>query len=142
MKSSLVLFLSLSLAACGVHSVADSADDLKAWQGTWTLAASTYNGRTIKADLQWIVEGDHYKIRYNQTLDIVPIKLTLDASQKHLDAVHHETPKGTYGGTFKGLYEVSGNSLTVCLDLTGRRYPKSFDAPPGSQLVVYRFKRQ
>jgi uncharacterized protein (TIGR03067 family) len=142
LKLSPVLLLSFLLTACGVGHVADSAEDLKAWQGTWTMVSSTYNGQNVIDDVQWLVDGDHYKIRYKQMMDIVPIKLTLDASQKHLDAVHHEAPKGTYGAAYKGLYDISGNTLTVCLDLTGRHYPSSFDAPAGSQQVVYHFKRQ
>lgn len=94
------------------------------------------------ADLEWIVEGDQYKTRYNGTLQEDPVTFKLDPSQKHIDAIHHETPKGTYGGKVKGIYKISGDSLTVCYDLTGQQYPKFFDAKRGSRRVLYQFQRQ
>ena len=41
-----------------------------------------------------------------------------------------------------GIYEVSSNALTVCYDLRGEGYPKSFETSPGSRLVVYEFRRE
>ena len=42
----------------------------------------------------------------------------------------------------KGIYEITGETLRVCYDLTGGRYPKSFDAGAGSGQVVYEFRRE
>ena len=67
--------------------------------------------------------------------------ITLDASNKHIDVFHHDTPPGTYGGKLKGIYEIN-DSLTVCYDLTAERYPKSLDAPRGSRQVLYKFRRE
>jgi hypothetical protein len=57
-----------------------------------------------------------------------------------MDATHQETPRGTYGGKLKGSYKISGNSLTVCYDLSGNQYPKSFEAKRGSRQVLYQFQ--
>jgi uncharacterized protein (TIGR03067 family) len=114
---------------------------MKALQGTWTLVSATENGAPQNGDVQWIVEGDSYKVRYNGQTDDTPIKLTLDTSNHRIDAFHHDTPAGTYGGKFKGIYELSGNTLRVCYDLTGSSYPTSFDAGPGSRRVIYEFRR-
>jgi hypothetical protein len=92
----------------------------RAWQGTWTLVASTYDGEPQMADMQWVVECDQYRI----------------------DAIHHEAPKGTYGGKLKGIYKINANSLTGCYDLTATRYPKSFEAKRGSRRVLYQFRRE
>ena len=138
----LVILLSLSLAACNAPSTADSSDDVRAWQGTWRLISSTYDGEAQMADLLWVVEGNQYRTRYNGHLDEVPVTFTLDASRKHIDATHHETPRGTYGGKLKGIYKISRSSLTVCYDLTGNQYPTSFEAKRGSRHVVYQFRRE
>ena len=103
---------------------------------------ATYDGETQMADMLWIVDGDQYRVRYNQRLDEVPIRIKLDPIQKRIDALHHETPKGTYGGKLRGIYKVSGRSLTVCYDLTGSQYPKSFEAKRGSRQVLYQFQRE
>jgi len=33
------------------------------------------------ADMQWVVEGDQYRVRYNRRLEEVPVKFTLDARE-------------------------------------------------------------
>jgi uncharacterized protein (TIGR03067 family) len=130
------------LAGCGAVSSADSAEDFKKWQGTWKMVATTYDGEPQGGDLDWVVEGDHYNIRLDQRLNPDPYTITLDASSKRVDIFHHDTPPRIYGGKLKGIYEVSGDSLKVCYELTAQRYPKSFDAPRGSRQVLYQFRRK
>ena len=129
------------LSGCGVSHAATDADDSRAWQGTWKMVACTHNGEPQKGDVQWIVKGDHYTIRLNGNTGTDPHFLTFDAKQKHVDVFHHETPKGTWGGSMRGIYEIQGNTLKVCYDLKGQRYPKSFEAGPGTGLVLYTFQR-
>lgn len=94
------------------------------------------------ADMRWVVDGDHYNIVLNGQLQQDPYPFKLDPSRRRIDVNHHETPKGTYGGKATGIYRVSENSLTVCYDLTGRDYPRSFDAGPGSRRVLYQFQKE
>jgi uncharacterized protein (TIGR03067 family) len=137
-----LVFLGCLLAGCRVSSNASSVDDLKKWQGTWKLIGSTYDGEPQVADMDWIVDGDHYTIRLNGQLHEDPNVIKLDASHKQIDVFHHETPPGTYGGKVKGIYRIDGDSLTVCYDLIGERYPTSFDAKRGSRQVLYEFRRE
>jgi uncharacterized protein (TIGR03067 family) len=130
----------LLLVACKAGS--GSADDVKQWQGTWRMAACTYDGQPQTADMEWVVNGDHYNIRLNQQTHPDPYMFKLDPIQSHIDVFHHETPPGTYGGSLKGIYEIRGDTLTVCYDLTGQQYPTSFDASPGSRRVLYKFQRE
>jgi uncharacterized protein (TIGR03067 family) len=130
------------LAGCSALSTADSAADAKKWQGTWKLITATYNGIPQTRDMEWIVDGDHYTIRLDGQLSTDHYYIKLDASRKQIDVFHHETPAGTYGGKYKGIYEINGDSLTVCVDPTGQQYPTSFDANPGSRRVMYQFRRE
>src|ERR1700730_17992478 len=114
----------------------------KPQSAAWKLVSRTYDGEPQMADMQWIVDGAHYNIRLNQQLGVDPYPFKLDASRKHIDVIHHETPAGTYGGKLMGIYEISGESLRVCYDLTGRQYPNSFGAPKGSRQVLYQFQRE
>ena len=130
------------LASCRGVSAADPADDIKKWQGTWKLVSCTYDGEPQMADMEWIVDGDHYNIRLDQKLNPDPYTITLDPSGRHVDIFHHDTPPGTFGGKLKGIYQVSDDSLTVCYDLTDQGHPKSFDAKRGSRQVLYQFRRE
>src|SRR5260370_40946064 len=105
MRASRLGCFSLLLVARAARRAANSSEDLKAWQGTWKLVASTYEGKPQMADMEWIVDGDQYEVRITGQSQVVPIGIKLDAAQKHIDAIHHETPKGTYGGKGKGIYK-------------------------------------
>ena len=143
MRLGWLMLLGCLLAGC--RSVT-TADDTQKFQGTWKLVGSTYDGAPQMADMEWIVDRDHYNIRLDRHLQEDPNFFKLDASRKQIDVFHHETPPGTYGGKLKGIYRISrdsqGDSLRVCFDLTAQRYPESFDANRGSRQVVYEFLRE
>jgi uncharacterized protein (TIGR03067 family) len=106
------------------------------------MVSCTWNGEPQPGNMRWIVQGDYYLIQIDGLTHSDHYPFTLDASQKHIDVNHHDTPEGTYGGKLKGIYEITGDSLKVCYDLKGQRYPKSFDAGPGSGQAVYEFRRE
>jgi uncharacterized protein (TIGR03067 family) len=126
MRLGWLVLLGCLLAGCKAVSTSDSGDDTKKWQGTWKLVGSTYDGEPQMADMEWMVDGDHYTIRRNGQSHEGPNVFKLDARLKQIDVTHHETPAGTYGGKVKGIYEISGDSLTVCYDLTGQTIPEIF----------------
>jgi uncharacterized protein (TIGR03067 family) len=136
-----LIFAACLLAGCGVSHAATDAYDSRAWQGTWKMVSCTHNGEPQNGDVQWIVKNDRYTIRLSGKTGTDPHIITLDAKQRHIDVFHHETPKGTWGGSLKGIYEIQGNTLKVCYDLKGQQYPKSFEAGRGSGQVVYTFQR-
>ena len=100
------------------------------------------NGESQSGDVQWIVSSDHYNIRLDGNTGTDPYPFQLDPSHKRIDVHHHDTPKGTWGGHLKGIYEIKGDSLKVCYDLKGQQYPQSFDAGQGSGQVLYQFQRE
>jgi uncharacterized protein (TIGR03067 family) len=127
--------------AAGVgNCAAATAEDTRQWQGTWTLVSATWNGESQTADAKWVVDGDHYTVRHNGSdAEVDPFKL--DGCNKHVDVHHHDTPKGTYGGSLKGIYEIKADRLRVAYDPTARQYPTSFESKPGSRQVSYEFRR-
>jgi uncharacterized protein (TIGR03067 family) len=130
------------LSGCGVSHAAPQADDARAWQGTWRLVSCVANGETQKGNMKWIVAGDRYTIWVDGKSGGDPYTFKLDPRQKHIDVFHHDTPKGTYGGQLKGIYDLQGNVLKVCYDGKGQRYPTSFDAGRGSGQLLYHFERE
>jgi uncharacterized protein (TIGR03067 family) len=139
MKALTALVLCLILTSC--RSAANPAADLNAWQGTWTLVTVVNDGESETHDLQWVVKGNEYHIRLDGQLNSDPYFITLDPSRGRVDLFHHDTPPGTYGGKMKGIYKISGDTLTVSYDLTGTNHPDSFDAPPGSRRAVFVMKK-
>jgi len=43
---------------------------------------------------------------------------------------------------FMGIYELSGDRLRICFDMTGRQYPKTLDASKGSRRSINEFMRE
>ena len=142
MRRLLLIAAASLLAGCSASHVANAPEVTDDWQGTWKLVSYTADGETARADIEWIVNEDQYVIRGDGITGQESYPYRLDSSRKHIDVHHHDTPQGTSGGHFKGIYEVQGDSLKVCYDLTGQQYPKSFDAGPGSRQVLYQFQRQ
>jgi uncharacterized protein (TIGR03067 family) len=134
------------LAGCGLSTAADTvveqSDDRAAWQGTWKLVSCVSGGKSQVADMAWVVRGDRYTIRIDGIEGQDPYPFELDSSQKRVYVNHHDTPEGTYGGKFKGIYEVNGNALKVCYDLKGEQYPQSFAACQSSGYVLFEFRRE
>jgi uncharacterized protein (TIGR03067 family) len=137
----LVILSACLLAGSSVRHAATEADDARAWQGTWRLVSCVANGETQKANMKWVVVGNRYRIQFDGKEGADPYTFKLDPRQKHIDVFHHDTPKGTYGGSLKGIYDIQGNALKVCYDLKGQRYPTSFDAERGSAQALYEFER-
>src|SRR5262245_6281938 len=115
----LVALLGCGLAGCkdvskavAASCKADPAEDVRQWQGTWKLVAATWNGEPQKGDVRWLVSADRYTVRLDGT-DVEHNTFKLDACEKHVDVFHHEVPKGTYGGSLKGVYEIKGDRLRV-----------------------------
>jgi len=133
-------FLFACLLTSGLIGAA-AADDKQQWQGTWTMVSCIANGESTAGNVQWVVSGDAYKIRLDGKLASDPYPFQLDQSKKRIDVNHHDTPQGTYGGQLKGIYETKGDTLKVCYDLKGQRYPTSLAAGPGSGQVLYQFRR-
>jgi len=136
-----VLLLSCLLVGCGATRAADKSNDTTKLQGTWKMVSCVWNGEPQNGNVQWVVDGDHYTVQLNGK-SAETSTITLDASKKHIDVFHHDTPEGTYGGKLKGIYELKGDSLKVCYDLKGQHYPTSFEAGPGSGQVLYQLKRE
>src|SRR5271156_1688648 len=68
----LILLTVCLLAGCRAVAGGDSADDAKNWQGTWKLVSTIYDGQPQTADMEWIVDGDHYTIRLDGQQHVHP----------------------------------------------------------------------
>src|SRR5262245_11657450 len=117
-------------AGCGATHASNSghaasrAQERATWQGTWTMVSCVAGGEAQRGNVEWVVERDHYTIRMDgKSQDVYPFQL--DPAHHRIDVNHHDTPEGTYGGKLKGIYEINGDSLKVCYDLKGQRYPSS-----------------
>jgi uncharacterized protein (TIGR03067 family) len=108
--------------------------DIDTLQGTWKVIGLVVEGQTMSpavfAQSRIIVDGERFEsvgmgAVYKGTL-------TLDAGQspKTFDLNFQEGPET--GNPSLGIYELSGDTWTICLTTTGKQRPTEFRAPAGS----------
>lgn len=130
------------------QSASSTAEDQQTLQGTWKMQHAMLNGQAMMNDVRWVFDGDsmtivlggnyaagvhtHYQLGTGDSPNTILIK----AFDNPL------ANEGYSGGTYTGIYKVSGDKLRVCYDMRGREYPKSFDAGRGSMRMTYEFTRE
>jgi uncharacterized protein (TIGR03067 family) len=46
------------------------------------------------------------------------------------------------GKTLLAIYQVVGDNMTICYDLSGQAYPSEFESLPGTQLFLVNYQRE
>jgi uncharacterized protein (TIGR03067 family) len=107
------------------------------------IEVKSKNAETIH-DAGLTINGDKYIMTYQGTDTSSVFKLET-AGHHTIWVFHHENPlasQGLWGGTLNGIYELSDNRLRICLDLTGRQYPKSLEASKDSACGIFEYVRE
>jgi uncharacterized protein (TIGR03067 family) len=124
--------------------LSQTGDDARSHQGTWVpteaeLAAQKLPAEVLKAlkltlaDGKYTVESGGGTDRGTYTLD--PAK-----TPKAMDITGTDGPNK--GKTFLAIYELDGDTLKVCYDLSGQARPTEFKTQPNTQLFLATYKRQ
>ena len=117
-------------------------------QGTWKMDRATFNGLAMMNDVRWVFDGDHMTVvlkgNYNGGVRS-EFQLGTGDSPNTILIKSFDNPlasQGYSGGSYTGIYKLSGDRLKVCYDMSGRQYPKNFDAGKGTGRMSYEFTRE
>ena len=128
------------------QSTSTIAEDHDKLQGTWKMERAIFNGQAVTKDIRWVFDGDHMTIMSNGK-ETLRSEFQLGTGEspntiriKYLD--NDLANLGVTGGSYTGIYKLSGDKLRVCYDMTGRQYPKNFDAPKGTGRISEEFTRE
>jgi len=69
-------------------------------------------------------------------------KIKSDAAKKPKTMDIMGTKGPNMGKTFLTIYELNGDTLRLCYDLSGKGRPTEFKTTPGSQLFLVTYKRE
>lgn len=113
-------------------------------QGAWTIESSVTGGMEIPpGELKGFiltVEGDKHVLKKgDEVIQVGTQKLDPSTSPKAIDVTVTEGPNK--GPVMLGIYELDGDTLTVCFDPRGKMRPTEFKSAPGSEHVVNVHKR-
>ena len=140
-KSLLALTLVLSLspvARCG-----DAKDD-DAIQGTWLPSTAELAGKPfpdeVRKTIKLVIKDDKYTVTVGEMVDKGTAKLNPKAKPKELDITGTDGPNK--GKTILAIYELDGDTLRICYDLTGKNRPTEFKTKEGTLLFLVTYKRE
>jgi uncharacterized protein (TIGR03067 family) len=140
-----LLCLTLGLAGCAsVHaSVAAAPSDVTLVQGSWTPAAAELAGRPMPAAVLKRITLKLANGRYDVSVGGAPDQgtYTLDvaATPKGMTVTGTEGPNR--GKTYPAIYELRGDTLRICYDLSGTKRPVEFKSVAGTQLYFVTYTR-
>jgi uncharacterized protein (TIGR03067 family) len=145
----LTLFWALGMVVSGgtasrADEKADVEKELKKFQGVWTFESIEAGGKKDTSDelktLTLTFAGDKYTVKKgDEVIQVGTQKLDPSKSPKSIDVT--VTEGLNKGAVMLGIYEIDGDTLTVCFDEEGKKRPTEFKSPAGSQVFVNVHKR-
>ncbi|MGE3805096.1 MAG: TIGR03067 domain-containing protein [Gemmataceae bacterium] len=133
------LLLSLAPAARS-----DEDKDSKSLQGTWLAQTAELGGKPfpdeIRKTIKLTLEDGKYTVSVAKNLDKGTVKLDPVAKPKAMDITGTEGPNR--GRKYLAIYELDGDTLKICYDLSGKARPNEFKSTAGSQLFLVTYQRE
>ncbi len=133
--------LALSILCAAGAWCQDAATDQKLLEGKWSTVSAELAGAKL-TDLQLsaisltIADGK-YTVQAGKSIDKGTIRVDAAAKPKAMDIVGVDGPNK--GKTLLAIYDVKGDTLRICYDLSGKNRPTEFTSSKEQPffLVVY-----
>jgi uncharacterized protein (TIGR03067 family) len=137
------------LLACAIFvstlALSFGADDAKAVQGVWKPVTAVLGGKpmpppVVKAITLTLTNGMYDVMVEHERPDKGTVTLNTTTTPKQMSITGTNGPN--LGKTFPAIYEVNGDTLRICYDLSGEKYPTDYKSVPGTKLYLVTYKRQ
>ena len=118
-------------------------DDAKAVQGNWKpikaeLAEQPIPGAVLMSTSLKLDDGK-YEVFVGGTPDRGTYALNSVTKPKSMTVTGTDGPNN--GKTFPAIYELNGDTLRICYDLSGAQRPTEFKSIAGTQLYLVTYER-
>src|SRR5262249_46524037 len=115
---------------------ADPTGDEKAVQGKWTPVKAELGGQPMPAALLKTIslklENGKYEVFVGTEPDRGTYTIDPASTPKSMSVTGTEGPN--MGKTFPAIYELNGDTLRICYDLSGAKRPTEFKTITGTRL--------
>jgi len=141
MKNLLCIALSIAVSLAAFGAV--SANDAKVIEGKWKPVKAELGGNPMTdAVLRTItMKLDHgkYEVFVAGNPDRGTYTMDAGTQPKSISVTGTEGPNN--GKTFPAIYELNGDTLRICYDLSGAKRPTEFKSNPGTRLYLVTYQR-
>ena len=123
---------------------ADDSADVKALQGTWLPVKAELGGKPMSAEILKTVVLKLNKDNYETTVAGEPDNgtWTVDVSTKPKGMTVNGVIGPNAGKTLPCIYEIEGDTLRICYDLSGAQRPTEFKTATGTKLYLVTYNRK
>jgi uncharacterized protein (TIGR03067 family) len=119
-------------------------DEKKMMEGTWTMLSAELAGKEFpeeaRKSTKLVLKADTYLVTVAGSPDEGTVKIDAAKKPKAMDVSGTKGPN--VGKTFQAIYELNGDTLRICYDLSGKGRPTEFKTTPGSLLFLVTYKRE
>ena len=137
-------FICLGVGASLLAFAGGAPDDAKTVQGSWKPAKAELGGQpmtdTVLKSINLKLDNGKYEVLVGTQSD--KGTYTLDAAAKPKGMTITGTAGPNNGKTFPAIYEIKGDTLRICYDLSGEKRPTEFKSLAGTQLYLATYNRQ
>ena len=139
-----LLCICLTIAASLTAFAADPPDDAKAVQGSWTPVKAELGGQpmtdAVLKSISLKLENGKYDVSVGGNPDKGTYTLDSTSKPKSMTVTGTEGPNN--GKTFPAIYELKGDTLRICYDLSGAKRPTEFKSIAGTKLYLVTYNRK
>ena len=133
----------LLVSLIGAVARGDAASDGRDMDGTWKPVAAELAGKQwakpVLDSMKLVLKDDKYTVQVGEASDEGTVKRDPSKSPKTMDITGTNGPNK--GKTFLVIYELKGDELRVCYDLSGDSRPTEFATKPATQLFLVTYRR-
>ena len=137
------LMLTWLVIAAALASRAADAPDAKAVQGAWTPVKAELAGQPLPDAVLKTISLKLHNGQYDVAVAGKPDAgtYTIDSSSKPKAMTITGTDGPNKGKTFPAIYELEGDTLRICYDLSGEHRPADFKTVVGTRLYLVTYHR-
>src|SRR6185437_12515782 len=123
---------------------ADSADDAKTVQGNWKPVKAELAGEPmpdpVLKTISLKLENGKYEVFVGDHPDRGTYTIDSTSTPKSMTVTGTEGPN--QGKIFPAIYELDGDTLRICYDLSGAKRPTEFKTVAGTKLYLVTYQRK
>ncbi len=137
------LFICLAAGASLNAFAAEPPDDAKAVQGNWKPVKAELAGQpmtdAVLKSISLKLDNGKYEVFVGGQPDRGTY--TLDSATKPKSMTITGTAGPNNGKTYPAIYELEGDTLRICYDLSGAKHPTEFKTLAGTRLYLVTYNR-